>query len=75
MCQLKGMKDKLSVAYIFGREKRVHLFYLSHFLCPPPQFIWTGPRDIRLGCSTNIFKQGLLREGGSAPLNSVASSP
>ena len=64
-CQLKELKSRLGVAYIFGLRGLVHLFYLSHILCPPPQFICSGLSDFGIGCNTYIFKQGLLRVEGS----------
>lgn len=70
VCQLKELKSKLGVAYIFGLRRLVRLFYLSHILCPPQKFICSGLSHIGLGRSTYIFKRGLLRAGGSVQLNS-----
>lgn len=73
MCQLKELKSKLGVAYIFGLQGLVHLFYLSHFLCPP-KFIFIGLSHISLGCRTYIFKQGLLRGRGKCLTKLAGSS-
>lgn len=63
-CQLKGLKRKPGVAYIFGLRGLVHLFYQTHFLCPPQKFICTGLNHIRLCCSALALKQELLKLAG-----------
>lgn len=53
----------------------VRLFCLSHFLCPPSQFICAGLADVELGRSEHIFEQGWWgREEGSRDLELPAAA-